>query len=66
LHPAQDDDEQPPQPDPDDGDDDAPEPLPMPKADRSLRVSVEEQSGQAATGSGPETSFSKQRLQVLH
>lgn len=38
----------------------------MPKADRSLRVSVEEQSGQATAGSGPETSFSKQRLHALH
>jgi hypothetical protein len=38
----------------------------MPNADRSLRVSVEEQSGQATVGFGPETSFSKQQLQVLH
>jgi hypothetical protein len=66
LHPAQDDDEQPPQPELlEELEDDALEDLPMPKRDISLPVFFEPHFSQAASGFGPKTSFSKSAPQAL-
>ncbi len=67
LHPAQEDEEQPPQPElpleaP------AGDPLedrPMPKRDRSLSVFFEPHFSQATSGFAPNTSFSKSTPQAL-
>ncbi len=66
LHPAQDEDEQPPQPDPDEeAEESPPEDRPMPKRDRRFSVSVDPHFSQATLGLAPKTSFSKSALQDL-
>jgi hypothetical protein len=67
LHPAQDDEEQPPQPllsdEPEDG---AAEDRPMPNFESRFCVSFEPQFGHVTSGLDPKTSFSKQQLQLVH
>jgi hypothetical protein len=66
LHPAQDEDEQPPQPELLEGlADGALEDLPMPKRDISLPVFFEPHFSQATSGYDPKTSFSKSAPQAL-
>jgi hypothetical protein len=67
LHPAQDEEEQPPQPEllPEDADDELPEGLPMPKRDMSFSVFFEPHFSQTTSGFDPKTSFSKFALQSL-
>jgi len=65
LHPAQDEELQPPQPEPEE-DGDAPEPFPIPNFESRLVVSFELQEGQTTSGFCPKTSFSKQHWQALH
>lgn len=67
LHPAQDDDEQPPQPEllPDDADEELLEVLPMPKRDMSFSVFFEPHFSQTTSGFDPKTSFSKFALHLL-
>jgi len=66
LHPAQDDDEQPPQPELlEEVEDGALEDLPMPKRDISLPVFFEPHCSQATSGFNPKTSFSKFAPQAL-
>ncbi len=63
LHPAQEEEEQPPQPEL------PPEPLedlPMPNLESRFVVSREPQEGQSTSGSDPKTSFSKQQEHLLH
>jgi hypothetical protein len=66
LHPAQDDEEQPPQPEllPEDADVELFD-LPMPKRDMSFSVFFEPHLSQATSGFDPKTSFSKSVLQSL-
>jgi len=65
LHPAQDEEEQPPQPllsdEPEDG---AVEDRPMPKRDRSFSVFCEPHFSQATAGLAPKTIFSKSAPQA--
>jgi hypothetical protein len=64
LHPAQDDDEQPPQPElppPVPSDD-----LPMPNFESCFCVSFDPQEGQTTSGLAPKTNFSKQHLHFTH
>jgi len=63
LHPAQDDEEQPPQPEPppDPSDD-----LPMPNLESRFSVSGDPHFGQTISGFWPKTSFSKHSLQAAH
>jgi len=63
LHPAQDDEEQPPQPEPppDPSDD-----LPMPNFESRFWVSCDPHFGQTTPGFEPKTSFSKHSLQAAH
>jgi len=67
LHPAQDEEEQPPQPELllEDADDELLEGLPMPKRDMSFSVFFEPHLSQATSGFDPKTSFSKSALQSL-
>ncbi len=67
MHPAQDDEEQPPQPEllPEDADVELFEDLPMPKRDMSFSVFFEPHLSQATSGFDPKTSFSKSVLQSL-
>jgi hypothetical protein len=67
LHPAQDDEEQPPQPEllPEDADVELFEDLPMPKRDMSFSVFFEPHLSQVTPGFDPKTSFSKSALQSL-
>jgi hypothetical protein len=67
LHPAQDEEEQPPQPEllPEDADDELLEGLPMPKRDMSFSVLFEPHFSQTTSGYDPKTSFSKFALQSL-
>jgi hypothetical protein len=67
LHPAQDDDVQPPHPEPplDDSDGEEPADLPMPKRDISLFVFFEPHFSQTASRFAPKTIFSKSTLQAL-
>jgi hypothetical protein len=67
LHPAHDDEEQPPQPEllPEDADVELFEDLPMPKRDMSFSVFPEPHLSQATSGFDPKTSFSKSALQSL-
>jgi hypothetical protein len=65
LHPAQDEDEQPPHPD-FDGPADAPlDDFPMPKRDMSFSVLREPHCSQATSAFDPKTSFSKSAPQAL-
>ena len=68
LHPAQEDDEQPPQlePPPELPGDASPEDLPMPKRDMRFAVSFAPHCGQRTSGLEPKTSFSKQQEHLLH
>jgi hypothetical protein len=63
LHPAQDEDEQPPQlglpPEPS-------EDLPMPNFESRLSASFDPHFGQTTSGFEPKTSFSKHSLQTQH
>jgi hypothetical protein len=65
LHPAQDEEEQPPQPELllDDADDALLEDLPMPKRDMSFSVFFEPHLSHATSRFDPKTSFSKSALQ---
>jgi hypothetical protein len=67
LHPAQDEEEQPPQPELPlgDADDEPLEGLPMPNRDMSFSVFFEPHLSQATSGFDPKTSFSKSALQLL-
>ena len=66
MHPAQDEDEQPPQPEPDEDAEESPlEDRPIPKRDRRFSVSVDPHFSQATTGLESKTSFSKSALQEL-
>jgi len=66
LHPAQDEDEQPPQPElSEELEDGALEDLPMPKRDISLPVLFEPHFSQVTSEFDPNTSFSKSAPQVL-
>lgn len=67
VHPAQDDDVQPPQPEPppDVSDREEPADLPMPKRDMSLFVFFEPHFSQTASGFDPKTSFSKSAPHAL-
>jgi hypothetical protein len=67
LHPAQDDDAQPPQPELllEAPAEDSLEDRPMPKRDRSLSVFFEPHFSQATSGFAPNTSFSKSTPQAL-
>jgi hypothetical protein len=67
LHPAQDEEEQPPQPELllEDADDEMLEDLPMPKRDMSFSVFFEPHFSQDTSGCDPKTSFSKSALQLL-
>jgi hypothetical protein len=66
LHPAQDEEEQPPQPELLLEDDEEPlEELPMPNRDISFSVFFEPHLSQATSGFDPKTSFSKSALQSL-
>ena len=66
LHPAQDDEEQPPQPLlPEEPEDEESDDRPMPKRDRSFSVLSEPHFSQATTGLEPKTSFSKSAPQAL-
>jgi hypothetical protein len=67
LHPAQDDDVQPPQPEPppEESLEDALEGLPIPKRDMRLFVFFEPHFSQTTTVLVPKTSFSKSALQVV-
>ena len=66
VHPAQDEEEQPPQPELLLEDDEEPlEELPMPKRDMSFSVFFEPHLSQATSGFDPKTSFSKSALQSL-
>jgi hypothetical protein len=66
LHPAQEEDEQPPQPElPDELDDGAFGDRPMPKRDRSFSVFAEPHFSQATARLAPKTSFSKSAPQEL-
>ena len=66
LHPAQDEDEQPPQPEPpEELDEEELDDLPMPKRDRSFPVFFEPHFSQATSGFDPKTSFSKSAPQAL-
>jgi hypothetical protein len=63
LHPAQEEEEQPPQPElpPEPSED-----LPMPNLESRFVVSREPQEGQITSGFDPKTSFSKQQEHLLH
>jgi hypothetical protein len=67
LHPAQDEEEQPPQPEllPVEEDELPDEELPIPKRDMSFSVFFEPHLSQATSGFDPKTSFSKSVLQSL-
>jgi len=67
LHPAQDDEEQPPQPplSLEAPDEDPSEDLPMPKRDMSLSVLFEPHFSQMTSRDAPKTSFSKSAPQAL-
>jgi hypothetical protein len=66
VHPAQDEDEQPPQPEPpEELDEEELDDLPMPNWDISLPVFFEPHFSQATSGSDPKTSFSKSAPQAL-
>jgi len=66
LHPAQDEDEQPPQPELPEGlEDGALEDLPIPKRDISLPVFFDPHFSQATSGFDPKTSFSKSAPHAL-
>jgi hypothetical protein len=67
LHPAQDDDEQPPQPEPPlvAPSEDPPEDLPIPKRDKSLAVFFDPHFTQATSVVDPKTSFSNSAPQAL-
>jgi hypothetical protein len=67
LHPAQDEDEQPPQPELllEALEEALLEDLPMPKRDMSLPVFFEPHFSQATSGFDPKTSFSKSAPQAL-
>jgi len=67
LHPAQDEEEQPPQPEllPEDPDDELLEGLPMPKRDMSFSVFLKPHFSQDISGCDPKTSFSKSVSQLL-
>ena len=67
LHPAQDEEEQPPQPElpPEDDEGELFEDLPMPKRDMSFPVFFEPHFSQATSGFDPKTSLSKSVLQSL-
>jgi hypothetical protein len=66
LHPAQDEEEQPPQLEPLlEEEDELLEDLPMPKRDRSFSVLLEPHFSQDTSGFDPKTSFSKSVLQAL-
>lgn len=65
LHPAQDEEEQPPQPEPLEDDEGLLEDLPMPKRDMSFSVFFEPHFSQTTLGFDPKTSFSKFALQSL-
>jgi hypothetical protein len=67
LHPAQDDEVQPPQPAllPEDADGELFDDLPMPKRDISFSVFFEPHFSQHTSGCDPKTSFSKSALQSL-
>jgi hypothetical protein len=67
LHPAQDDDEQPPHPELplEDADDELSEDRPMPKRDMSFSVFFDPHFSQDTSGLEPKTSFSKSALQLL-
>ncbi len=66
LHPAQDEEEQPPQPElPPDDEDEPLEDLPMPKRDMSFSVFFEPHFSHATSGFDPNTIFSKSASQSL-
>jgi hypothetical protein len=67
LHPAQDEDEQPPQPESplDAPSEDPPEDLPMPKRDKSLPVFFDPHLSHETSVVDPKTSFSKSAPQAL-
>jgi hypothetical protein len=66
LHPAQEDEEQPPQPEPPEAPADGPsEDLPMPKRDMSLSVFFDPHFSHKTSGFDPKTSFSKSTPQAL-
>jgi hypothetical protein len=66
VHPAQDDEEQPPQPDPESEAGAGPlEDLPMPKRDMSFSVFFEPHFSHATSGEAPNTIFSKSEPQAL-
>jgi hypothetical protein len=66
LHPAQEDDEQPPHPELADEDDESPEPLPKPNFESRFSASGDPHCGQTTSGFEPKTSFSKHSLQAAH
>jgi hypothetical protein len=67
LHPAQDEDEQPPHPEPlDVSEDGEVDDLPMPNFDRRFSVFCDPHVGQTTSGFDPNTSFSKQQLHCVH
>jgi hypothetical protein len=65
LHPAQDEEEQPPQPELLEDDDGLLEDLPMPKRDMSFSVLFEPHFSHTTSVFDPKTSFSKFALQSL-
>jgi hypothetical protein len=67
LHPAHEEEEQPPQPELplEDADDELFEGLPMPKRDMSFSVFFEPHFSQVTSGRVPKTSFSNSALQSL-
>lgn len=66
MHPAQDEEEQPPQPELlFEEEDELLEGLPMPKRDMSFSVLFEPHLSQDTSGFDPKTSFSKSALQSL-
>jgi hypothetical protein len=67
LHPAQDEDAQPPQPELPEVPAEGPvEDFPMPNFDRSFSVSCDPHFSQATRGLEPKTSFSKQWQHFAH
>ena len=66
VHPAQEEEEQPPHPEPDDEEDESLEPLPRPNFDSRFSVFPDPHFGQTTSGFEPNTSFSKHSLQAQH